>query len=163
MYSRSCSLRRLCDSWQRSYETAEGVQGSQHLESEQVKEIRNSLRMRERFQAMTGPSSISLPLWKRLGSGATIDSSARTYSAAPPKPQIAAEPEKPVSTRCKGKAAEKRVLTGDAVSLLHLVLPLAGSLDDLTDDSLARCDRQVDADKAIAAEDLVPTRTEKRK
>lgn len=55
------------------------------------------------------------------------------------------------------------MLTGDAVSLLDLALALAGSLDDLADDGLARRDRQVDADEAIAAEDLVPTRTEKRK
>lgn len=54
------------------------------LESEPNNSRGDSPKMRAMFQAMTGAWSMCSPSWKRRGRGATIDSSARTYSAAPP-------------------------------------------------------------------------------
>jgi hypothetical protein len=120
---------------------------------------RDSPKMRAMFQAMTGAWSRCSPSWKRRGRGATIDSSARTYSAAPPYPQTAvADPDERVSSHGRPRG-NKKALTGNMIALAHLAVSALGGLDDLTDDGLARRDGHVDADETVAAEDLVAARS----
>lgn len=89
-----------------------------------------------------------------------MDSSARTYSAAPPYPQTAVLPESRVLDQCEDKRSGTSVkleLTGNMVAFAHFAVPALSSFDDLTYNGLARRDRHVNADKAVTTEDLVAT------